>query len=226
MKQQTAGSEDPAPPKARIRDAERTKAALLAAATREFADRGYGSARIDQIVKRAGVSRQVLYYYYGGKEALYVAVLEEAYAGLRAEEARLHLADRDPVEGIRELALSLWRYHTRHPELISLVNTENLHRAKYLKRSARIAGLNSPLIQDFSALIARGVAAGRFRADADAIDTYVTIAAMTFYYLSNHWTLQANFQRDLMAPARLEGWGRHIVDVALRSLEPNLGEDS
>jgi TetR/AcrR family transcriptional regulator len=224
MKQQTVASEDPAPQKARIRDAERTKAALLAAATREFADRGYGSARIDQIVKRAGVSKQVLYYYFGSKEALYVAVLEEAYAGLRAEEARLELAGRDPVEGIRELALSLWRYHTRHRELISLVNTENLHRAKHLKRSARIAGLNSPLIAELTDLIARGKAAGRFRADADAVDTYITIAAMTFYYLSNHWTLQANFQRDLMDPARLDLWGRHIVDVALRALEPRDGD--
>ena len=118
-----------------IRDAERTKAAVLAAATREFAEHGMGGARIELIAKRARVNKQLIYYYFGSKEALYIAVLEGAYARLRTSEAALDVDALDPIEGITELALFNWRYHCQHPELISLVRTENLHKAKYLKRS-------------------------------------------------------------------------------------------
>jgi AcrR family transcriptional regulator len=212
--------DDLAAPRGRIRDAERTKAKLLAAATKEFAQRGYGSARIDRIVARAGVGKQALYYHFRSKEALYVAVLEEAYSGLRAAEAELDIAHRGPAEAIRELALSIWEYHRRHPGLISLVNTENLHRAKYLKRSAKLAALNSPIIDQLSNALARGAEDGSFREDVDAIECYMTIAALSFYYLSNRWTLETNFRRDLLAPERTASWSRHIVEVILASLAP------
>ena len=202
------------------RDAERTRAGVLAAATRTFVESGFNGARIDLIAERAAINKQLIYYYFGSKEQLYVAVLDAAYSALRSAEADLHLADLDPLEGIRELALFNWRYHVAHPDLISLVRTENLHKARYLRRSRKLTGLNSPLIAAISGLLERGAASGQFRADADPVDVYITIAALSFYYLANQWTLAVNFKRKLLAPERLDAWGEHIVAVILASLRP------
>lgn len=203
-----------------VRDAERTRASVLAAATREFAEHGMGGARIELVAKRARVNKQLIYYYFGSKEALYIAVLEEAYARLRASEAALKVDTLDPVQGITELALFNWRYHRQHPELISLVRTENLHKAKYLKRSERLRSLNSPLIATLESLLRRGIEQGVFRADADAVQTYMTIAALSFYYLSNQWTLRVHFDLQPPGPEVLDAWGNHIVNVVLASLRP------
>lgn len=219
-------AQKPARAKKPVRDAERTRAAVLAAAMKEFAESGYGGARIDKVAERAGVNKQLIYYYFGSKEDLYVAVLDSAYSALRLAEAELHLADLDPVAGIRELALFNWRYHVKHPNLISLVRTENLHKAKYLKRSRRLSDLNSPLIAAIADLLERGARNGQFRAAMDPVEVYVTIAALSFYYLANHWTLEVNFKRDLLAPDRLEAWGEHIVEVILAFLAPPPGPTS
>jgi AcrR family transcriptional regulator len=203
-----------------VRDADRTRANVLAAATVEFAEHGFGGARIDRIARRAGANKQLIYYYFGSKEKLYVAVLDSAYAGIRSAEAELHLADLNPVRGITELTLFTWRYHVENPTLVSLVRTENLHKAKYLKRSRAITRLNPPLIEMMAELLRRGAERGDFREDTDPLDVYLTIAGLAIYYLANHWTLETNFGRPLMKPERLAAWGDHIVDVVLAYLQP------
>jgi AcrR family transcriptional regulator len=209
----------PRPPRtANTRDPDTTSAAILDAAVQEFTERGYEGARVDNIAARAAINKRMLYHYFGNKQALYVAVLEGTYTAIRSAEHGLHLSDRDPVEGITELVLFTWHYYLAHPEFLSLLNTENLHRAKFLKRSARIFELNSPLIERISELLKRGVAQGVFRDDLDALKVYVSIAALGFFYLSNRWTLSTVFRRDLLSKTEIENWGRHMVDVTLSYL--------
>jgi AcrR family transcriptional regulator len=200
------------------RDPESTSAAILDAAVKEFTERGYEGARVDNIADRASINKRMLYHYFGNKQALYVAVLESSYAAIRTAEHGLHLSDRDPIEGMTDLVLFTWRYYLAHPEFLSLLNTENLHRAKFLKRSARIFELNSPLIERISVLLERGVEQGVFRSDLDPLKVYVSIAALGFFYLSNRWTLSTVFGRDLLAKEAVENWGRHMVDVTLSYL--------
>jgi AcrR family transcriptional regulator len=208
-----------APRTAATRDPERTSAAILAAAVKEFREHGYGGARIDAIAKRANINKRMLYHYFGDKDALYLAVLEGAYMQIRAAETRLHLADLDPVEGVRQLVLFTWRYYQEHPEFLSLLGTENLLKAKFLKRSARIFDLNSPLLSMLSDMLRRGEAAGQFRPDQDALDVYLSIAGMNFFYLSNRHTLTATFRRDLGAKEELARWGEHVADVIVAFLK-------
>src|SRR5690349_18096722 len=158
------------------RDPEGTKAAILAAATREFTDKGFGGARIDAIAAHAKVNKRMLYHYYGGKDALYLAVLEETYAAIRRAEAKLDLAHREPEEGMRELVQFTFRYFLDHPEFLSLLGTENLLRAKFLKRSESVVAMNSPLIDELRVVLKRGAETGVFRPDADALDVYLTMA--------------------------------------------------
>jgi AcrR family transcriptional regulator len=202
------------------RDPQRTSAAILAAAVKEFTEKGFGGARINRIAALANINKRMLYHYFGGKDALYLAVLEGAYVAIRSAEHRLHLADRDPVEGMRTLILFTWQYFLDHPEFLSLLATENLHRAKYLKRSARIFDLHSPLVAQISTLLRRGAEQGRFRHDTDPVKVYMSIAALGFFYLSNRWTLSTIFARDLGTPAELKAWGAHIAEVILSYLRP------
>src|ERR1700744_3133322 len=120
--------------KPRLRDAERTSTAILAAATKEFAERGYGGARIDAIAARANINKRMLYHYFGGKDALYVAVLEGSYIAIRSAESRLDLSHRPPRDGMRDLVVFTWQYFLSHPEFLGILGTENLHKAKFLKR--------------------------------------------------------------------------------------------
>ncbi len=203
------------------RNAERTQATILAAATQEFAQHGLSGARVDRIAARAGTNKRMLYYYFGGKEALFLAVLEAAYGEIRGAERRLDLTHREPVEGMRELVAFTWRHFVAHPEFISLLATENLHRAKHLKRSARIRSLHSPLVAAISDLLERGRRAGVFRGDVDPVQLYVSIAALSYFYLSNAHTLSTIFGRDLLAPKAKATRRAHVADLVLRALAPD-----
>jgi AcrR family transcriptional regulator len=202
------------------RDPERTRAVILNAAIAEFTSKGLSGARIDRIARRAGVNKRMIYYYFGNKEGLYIAVLEETYTAIRTAEIGLNLTDRDPADGMRELVEFTWRYFIEHPEFLSLLLTENFNRARYLKNSRRIRELHSPLIGIISQLLERGVRQGVFRRGIDPVQLYVTIASLGFFYLSNRHTLSTIFGRDLNTREALNERGRHIVEVVFDFLAP------
>lgn len=202
------------------RDPVRTRAAILDAATQEFNAKGLNGARVDTIARCSGVNKRMIYHYFGGKEGLYVAVLEEIYAAIRQAEGDLHLGDRDPTEAIRELVRFTWHYFIAHPEFLSLLGTENLHRARYLGQSARIRAMHSPLIAMLSHQLDRGAAMGVIRPGIDPVQLYITIASMGFFYLSNRYTLATIFGRSMDDTDSLEARGRHIEAVVLSYLKP------
>ena len=197
------------------RDPDATRAAILRAATGEFAGHGLGGARVDRIAARAEVNKRMLYYYFGNKEDLFLAVLEQAYRDIRDAERALDLWHTDPVEAIRRLIAFTWNYYLEHPEFLRLLNSENLHRAEHLKRSTEIRALHSPFVAMIDDLLERGRKAGVFRAGVDPVQLYVSIASLSYFYLSNRHTLSTIFGRDLMAPReRAERLG-HMTDLVL-----------
>ena len=203
------------------RDSERTQAAILVAATREFAHHGLGGARVDRIAADARTNKRMLYYYYGGKEALFVAVLEDTYARIRRAERSLSLLDVDPVEGVRRLVEFTWNYYLAHPEFLTLLNSENLHGARHVRKSPNVREMNSPVIETLAEVLARGVQSGAFRRGVDALQLYVSIAALSYFYLSNNQTLSAVFGRDLATPRARKERLEHMVDVVLGYLRPD-----
>jgi AcrR family transcriptional regulator len=202
-------------PLAAQRDPERTRAAILAAATDEFSTKGLDGARVDEIAQRSGVNKRMIYHYFGDKEGLYLAVLEASYASIRTAELELKLTDQHPVDGIRTLVQFTWNYFLAHPEFLSLLGTENLHRAANLKKLRHIRELHSPLTGMLSELLERGVKQKVFRRGVDPMQLYISIAALGFFYLSNGHTLSTIFGHDLNAPAALAERGDHIADVVL-----------
>lgn len=200
------------------RDPERTRAAILRAATAEITAKGLTGARVDAISARAGVNKRMLYHYFGDKQGLYLAVLEHTYAAIRAAEIGLNLTELDPAAGMRKLVLFTWQYFIDHPEFLSLLATENMNRASYLRTSKQIRTLHAPLIGMIEVLLKRGAADKVFRTGVDPIELYISIAALGFFYMSNRHTLSTIFGENLSAPARLARRSEHIVEVILAYL--------
>jgi AcrR family transcriptional regulator len=202
----------------RIRDAERTKADILAVATREFADRGYAGARINEIAAKTSTTKRMIYYYFGGKEQLYIAVLEQAYSLIRTLEQRLDVEHLDPVEALRELAGLTFDHHESHPDFIRLVSIENIHRARHLARSRVLTGLADPAIGVLDAILVRGREAGVFRDDVDALDVHQVISSYCVFRTANRHTFGAIFGRDMLDAARREHQRRMLGDLVVTFL--------
>jgi AcrR family transcriptional regulator len=199
----------------RSRDADRSQLAILASARDEFAQRGLAGARMDSIAERAGLNKRLIYYYFGSKDDLFLAVLEGTYADIREAEQRLHLDEVEPVEAIRRLISFTWHYYLEHPEFITLLNSENLHRAAHLKRSDRIQDMNSPLVQLLDDVLERGKRDNLFRAGVDPVQLYISIASLCYFYLSNNDTLSAVFGRNLRAPKAMAQRLSHMTELVL-----------
>jgi len=193
----------------------RNQERILQAATEEFARYGLGGARVDRIAVRAGANKRMLYYYYGNKEDLFLKVLEARYAHIRRAELGLHLLDLDPVQGMRRMVEFTWNYYLKHPEFLTLLNSENLHRGRHLKRSRDIAAMHSPLIALLRDLLLRGERAGKFRKGVDPVQLYISIAGLGYFYLSNRHTLSTIFERDLLAPKSKAERLKHMTELVL-----------
>lgn len=199
----------------RQRDADRSQKDILDAACDEFALLGLGGARMDRIAERAGVNKRLIYYYFDSKESLFRAVLERSYEHIRSEEQKLNLTQVEPIEGIRRLISFTWNYYLEHPEFLTLLNSENLHRARHLKTSNKARSLNSPLIDAITDVLDRGTKSKLFRAGVDPVQLYISIASLSYFYLGNSHTLSTIFDRDLLAPkAKVERLS-HMTDLIL-----------
>ena len=190
---------------------------ILRAATKVFAKHGFAGGRIEQISTAAKSYDRMIYYYFGSKEALYVAVLEDTYRRFNQAEQALALDIQQPVQALGELIRFVWRYYQKHPEFITLLNTENLHRGKYIAKSERAREYSSPVIAITDSVLRSGAQQGLFRAGLNARDVYLMIASMAYFYLSNRFTLSSFLGENLEAPAALAHWEGFVVDAVQRT---------
>ncbi len=195
--------------------AEATRQRILLAAVKEFAKHGYNGARVDAISRLANANPRMLYHHFGGKEALYIAVLEHVLGELRREELKLDVDHVRPLSGVMQLFDFIQRHLGSHPELMSLLSGENLLQAHFLRRSSRSAVISSPLIGLIGRLLLRGEKAGEIRAGIDPLHLYVAMVALCYFHRSNGYTLSVLFSVDLLAPA----WQTAHKELATRLLE-------
>ena len=200
----------------RTNDPARTMADILKVATREFSEKGLAGARIDVIAEAMRTSKRMIYYYFGSKEGLYIAVLEDAYRRIREIERDLHLEDLPPEDALRKLVGFTVDYQLANPDFIRLVMTENIHRGEYLAQSRSIRELNVPAIEGLRQVYERGRKAGVFRAGLDAVDLHMSISALSVFNVANRHTFSLIFQRDLESPAALIARRDSIVEMIVR----------
>lgn len=200
----------------RTRDADATKARILAAAKAEFARLGLGGARVDEIAEKASANKRMIYHYFGNKEELFSAVLEDAYLDIRTAEQELQLDDLPPDEAMKTLIRFTWDYYLAHPEFIRLVNSANLHEGKHLVESEKLRDASRRYVATIQALLDRGVAAGVFRDGVDAGQLNITIAALGYYYLTNRFSGEILFERAYMTKEALDARLAFNIETIMR----------
>src|ERR1700752_4944693 len=202
------------------RDPAATRKKLLTAARRELGSRGLAGARVDEIAARAGVNKQLVYHYFGDKDALYLAVLESVYEEIRAQERKLNLSGLPPDTAIRKLIESSFDHLAAHPDFILLLNDENRGGARHVRGSRKLEAMHSPLVRLVSKILSEGVKAGAFRRGISAVHLYISIAGLSYFFFSNTPTLSAIFGKDFSSRAAKQARRRHVVDLVMQSLRP------
>jgi AcrR family transcriptional regulator len=208
----------------RQHDAERTRNEILEVAMREFAAQGFAGARVDEIAARTRTTKRMIYYYFGSKEQLYIAVLERAYANIRSLEREVDVEHLDPAAAVRRLAEVTFDHHEAHPEFIRLVSIENIHNAEHMAKSERLTNLNMPVIDLIDGILERGRAQHVFRGDVDAIDVHMMISAFCVFRIANRHTFGSLFGRDPTAPDRRDHYRRMLGDIVVEYLSAGSGE--
>lgn len=205
--------------KTRTRDADATKARILEAAKQEFAKLGLGGARVDEIADRARANKRMIYHYFGSKEALFRAVLEDAYVGIRTAEQQLELDQLPPRDALEKLVSFTWQYYLANPEFIRLVNSENLHQARHIKGSERLKDISRKFTNMVADILERGEKQGVFRPGIDPVQLNITIAAIGYYYLTNRFTGAYLYERDFMESAALEARLAFNMETVMRLVD-------
>ena len=200
----------------RTNDPARTMAGILQVAHGEFAEKGLSGARIDEIAAATQTSKRMIYYYFGSKEGLYLAVLEESYREMREIEGKLHLEDLTPEDALRRLVGFTFDHHHGNEEYIRLVMSENMQRGAYLAQSKIIQKLNVPAIQAIRTLYQRGVAQGIFRAQLDPVDIHKSISALAFFNVSNQHTFGLIFKKNTQSPQAITARRDSIIEMVVR----------
>lgn len=198
--------------------AHKTREAILRAATRVFARNGFTDGKVESISRLSGTHDRMIYYYFGSKAQLFVEVLETAYEKMNEAEARIDIDLEEPVSALTTIVHFVWQYYLDHPEFITLLNSENLLKGRHIKKSARASELSSPAVAILEDVLRSGVEKGVFRADKRARDLYIEIAALGYFYLSNHYTLSVFLNADLRGKGELDHWKSVITDTVLRSV--------
>jgi AcrR family transcriptional regulator len=204
----------------RSRDAVRSRAEVLDVAGEVFAEVGYDGARVDEIAARTSTTKRMIYYYFGSKEALYIAVLERAYRGIRGAERAIELGDLAPPEAVRRVAELTFDHHHQHPEFIRLVAIENIHRGEYLRKIDKVRELGTPAASLLEQILEKGRADGTLRTDVDALDVHMLISAYCVFQIANSHTVDQLFDYD-MRSAEVRSRNRALLgDLVVSWLRP------
>jgi AcrR family transcriptional regulator len=198
------------------RDPAATQKRILLAAKREFARHGLGGARVDRIAASAKSNKRMLYHYFGNKDALFRRTLEDSYGAFRAAESDLNLEAEKPITALKRLMAFTWEYYLANPEFITLVNSENLHKAKHISRSSKMEKINRSFVMRMESILQRGRDEGVFRADLDAVHILITLAGLGYHYLNNRYTGAVVYGRNMMAASALQERGEFNISALLR----------
>ena len=197
------------------RDAAATKARILKAGLAEFGAKGYGGARTDAIAKRAKCNIRMLYHYFGGKEALYLACLEKVYFHIREEEQKLNLSGLPPAEALAKLVHFTFDHMRNNPDFVHMAVAENTMRGKFVKRLPLVAKAAENLVDAIRDILARGEKECGFRPGVDALQLYVSVLSLSYLHLSNRYTLSITYDQDMTKPAWLDARRAHVAEMIL-----------
>jgi AcrR family transcriptional regulator len=215
-------AQDDVPRKLGVREkaAQATRASLLKAAIKIFAQYGLDGGSVDKISKAAKSHDRMIYYYFGNKEGLFVAVIEETYRRFNVAESKLKLDLLDPLRSLEKIVQFILRYYRDHPEFVTLLNIENLHKGKHIGQSS-FRDYSSKAIGVIDQVLVTGAQTGVFSSQLRARDLYMMIAALGYFYQSNRYTLSAFLGENLEAKATFDQWESFVISTVLKTIAPD-----
>jgi AcrR family transcriptional regulator len=192
------------------------RARILDAAIEEFAARGFKGASMDAIAARTRTTRALINYYFGGKEKVYLKVLEHVYGEIRQAEDRLDLDHLSPADAIRRIVEFTYNYYLEHEGFVRLVVAENQAGGRRLRKSRTMRSLNRSIIDTLRRVLERGQRDGAFRSDIDAVEIHKAIAALGMFNVTNQHTFSAIFQREMGTKGDVAARRATVTDMILR----------
>jgi AcrR family transcriptional regulator len=199
--------------------AQATRDSILRAATKVFAKYGYDGGSVEKISKAANSYDRMIYYYFGSKEGLFIAVLEGIYRRMDDAEAAIDLDASRPVDALTAVIRFVLGYYRKNPEFVTLLNTENLHKGRHVAKSLRAREYSSRAIAIIRKLLESGAQQGLFRSDVSARDLYLLIASTGYFYTSNRHTLTAFLGEPLETPEAVAHWEDFVIETVLRTVD-------
>ena len=196
--------------------AQATRDSILKAATKVFARHGYDGGSIEKISSTAKTHDRMIYYYFGSKEGLFIAVLEGIYHRMDEAEATCAPDPQRPEEALRTVIRFKIAYYRRHPEFVTLLNTENLHKGKHVAKSEKATEYSSHAVDLIRDILEAGAAQGLFRDDLRPRDVYLLIVSAAYFFTSNRHTLSAFLGESLESDDAVDAWERFVTDSVLR----------
>ncbi|MBF6632414.1 MAG: TetR family transcriptional regulator [Comamonas sp.] len=178
--------------------------ALLDAGKTEFANYGYDGARLERIAAKAGCAKRMLYYYFGNKKDVYLAVIEQSYRDIRASEEQLNLDALEPLQALHSLAKKSFDYHEHNQEFTRLVLQENFQGGEMIGQVSTTELLRNAALEPLERILQRGVAQGVFKAGVTAVDVHYLISALSSFRVDHAATWHSLLQVDLLGAALRE----------------------
>ena len=194
--------------------------ALLDAGKTEFANYGYDGARLERIAAKVGCAKRMLYYYFGNKKDVYLAVIEQSYSDIRESEEMLNLDAMAPLQALHALAQKSFEYHEQNLEFTRLVLQENFQGGEMLGQISKTDLLRKAALEPVERILARGAKQGVFRSGISAVDVHYMISALSSFRVDHAATWRSLLEVDLLGDSLRERHLQLLLDQLSRLVAP------
>jgi len=186
------------------RHPEKSRAAILRAAVAEFAEHGIAGARTDAIARAARVNKALLYYYFKDKDALYEAVLDHVFSGLRDRLMPVLESDLEPRKKLLEYVGRYFDYIAANPRFPRVVQAEWMRMGpKGSPQMRRIAReYFAPIYRRVAEMLREGAANGQFRA-VNPMDFLPSLVGIIIFYFSTAAAMKTLLKIDPLSKKRI-----------------------
>ncbi len=196
-----------------------TKSQILREAEREFSEKGFFGARIDEIARNASVNKSLIYAYFGSKKELYKTVLFDVYDRLMKVEQEIIADDSsDYREKLRQFVKLYYRFLQQNPTYVRMVMWENLNHAEYFIEG-KVYTTKNPILSALERIYEDACKDHKVLDSIDPKQLMITLIGTSFNYFSNSDTLSQIVREDLMAEDAVDRRIRSVTDMLLAYMD-------
>ena len=197
---------------------EKSRASILKAAVSEFAEHGIAGARTDAIARAAHVNKALLYYYFKDKDALYEAVLDHVFSGLRDRVMPVLESDLPPREKMLEYLGAYFDYIAENPRFPQVVQSQWMRSGAGTARMQRVAKeYFRPIFLKLVGVLSDGISAGEFR-PVNPMDFLPSVAAVIVFYFTAAPLMKTLMKIDPLSKARIRERRAFVLDFISAAL--------